>query len=960
MTLTVFKVFALLVFFSGFLLARFEISERSSCADFPAERAAAHDDCSLHEIKSVEGTCWIESPVQKIVLLIIDGARFDFAVSKSRTDPSHHRVQERYSLNSIPEIIDEAQGAAELYRFVADPPTTTQQRLKGLLTGGLPTFIEVGNSFGASELVEDNIIAQAAAAGRRIALSGDDTWLELFRPEHFAAGISVYPSFNVRDLDSVDHGVRQHLTSSLQHPDQWDMLIGHFLGVDHAGHTFGVESSAMARKLEEYDADIRTMIAAMKADQSFNSTLLIVMGDHGMTKNGDHGGCTAEETDSFVLVLHPWANADVGGWIDHSELFSPRRTFQEEYESMPQVNFAPTIALIFGLPIPFGSVGYVPRRFWEIANANPMNSLSDSKSCATMGFTNVSERIEEQYYHVLKVTSAQVWRYLHHYAGATSNHFSIADWSLLSDLYDSANKENISSRVATKHLMNFMHTAAKIARGRWIHFRLVNIVFGITLLALSISVQSLALRIYRSNFLSPSSDLVGRRCIKKVVSFTNSLDILDQDELRRMRSLEPLSTSLLMALGLCSKFSNSFIDAEADVAHFFFASFVFLLTVKSCSSAGLLCYTRSGRFGGAVAATGLMLCNFTSRNLCASWAKSVHNVAGKQSQIELNRISAYVYPHGSLAIACVLAPLALLPFVIHCAIGPIYRGIFRFIIANSLTAVGVKYLFLGKALQNAFGLLSSNAYGLLSLAGTTFPFKFVYMASFVLFSFTLITAFRARSVNAAVFGVSNSTLVTLVPALIMISGNQGFIWSFLALTEFAFLSLALRSDIPVFSSTDIPRELTLTCFLLVLNMQLFAASGHRNAFDGLHFDRAFTGFTEFNLILMATILAVNTWSSDIVAAFFLPVAAALLLAQSREKISTFHISFRKALARLALSYGLLRAIGILSGSIFVAVERHHLMLWATFAPMITIQAFGFLFSEFLTIFILSIGLTVCG
>ena len=199
MTLTVFKVFALLVFFSGFLLARFEISERSSCADFPAERAAAHDDCSLHEIKSVEGTCWIESPVQKIVLLIIDGARFDFAVSKSRTDSSHHRVQERYSLNSIPEIIDEAQGAAELYRFVADPPTTTQQRLKGLLTGGLPTFIEVGNSFGASELVEDNIIAQAAAAGRRIALSGDDTWLELFRPEHFAAGISVYPSFNVRD-----------------------------------------------------------------------------------------------------------------------------------------------------------------------------------------------------------------------------------------------------------------------------------------------------------------------------------------------------------------------------------------------------------------------------------------------------------------------------------------------------------------------------------------------------------------------------------------------------------------------------------------------------------------------------------------------------------------------------------------------------------------------------------------
>jgi len=32
--------------------------------------------------------------------------------------------------------------------------------MKGLTTGGLPTFVDVGNSFGAPAIVEDNFINQ--------------------------------------------------------------------------------------------------------------------------------------------------------------------------------------------------------------------------------------------------------------------------------------------------------------------------------------------------------------------------------------------------------------------------------------------------------------------------------------------------------------------------------------------------------------------------------------------------------------------------------------------------------------------------------------------------------------------------------------------------------------------------------------------------------------------------------
>lgn len=52
------------------------------------------------------------------------------------------------------------ESSAKIFKAFADPPTTSLQRLKGLTTGGLPTFVDVGNSFGAPAIVEDNFINQ--------------------------------------------------------------------------------------------------------------------------------------------------------------------------------------------------------------------------------------------------------------------------------------------------------------------------------------------------------------------------------------------------------------------------------------------------------------------------------------------------------------------------------------------------------------------------------------------------------------------------------------------------------------------------------------------------------------------------------------------------------------------------------------------------------------------------------
>lgn len=83
---------------------------------------------------------------------------------------------------------------------------------------------------------------------------GDDTWGSLF-PDSFHKSFP-FPSFNVMDLHTVDNGVIEHLIPEIKTKD-WDVLIGHFLGVDHCGHKFGPNHPEMASKLTQMDAVLR-------------------------------------------------------------------------------------------------------------------------------------------------------------------------------------------------------------------------------------------------------------------------------------------------------------------------------------------------------------------------------------------------------------------------------------------------------------------------------------------------------------------------------------------------------------------------------------------------------------------------------------------------------------------------------------------------------------------------------
>jgi phosphatidylinositol glycan class O len=169
---------------------------------------------------------------------------------------------------------------------------------------------------GASSISEDSILVQLRNAGKKVrgdfqfilvstitecqtAFMGDDTWMSVF-PDTFEHNMAFpYDSFNVEDLHAVDKGVVTHLFPLLKDKSNpFDFLIGHSLGVDHAAHRVGPDHPSMKAKLEQMNRVLQEVVDDLNDDD----TLLVVLGDHGMDRSGDHGGDGVLETSTAMWM----------------------------------------------------------------------------------------------------------------------------------------------------------------------------------------------------------------------------------------------------------------------------------------------------------------------------------------------------------------------------------------------------------------------------------------------------------------------------------------------------------------------------------------------------------------------------------------------------------------------------------------------------------------------------------
>lgn len=191
--------------------------------------------------------CWLNRRIDSLIILVIDALRFDFA---------RYRLPKSIGARIFPqEEVDSSSSSSkrtssQLLQFVADPPTVTMQRLKGLTTGSLPTFADISGNMGGASIEEDSWVEQMKTTpfakrglkvASRLGFVGDDTWIDLY-PRQFDVSFP-FPSFNTRDLDTVDDGCLLRLPELLKdlrmdgnRKEELEVIVSHFLGVDHVGH----------------------------------------------------------------------------------------------------------------------------------------------------------------------------------------------------------------------------------------------------------------------------------------------------------------------------------------------------------------------------------------------------------------------------------------------------------------------------------------------------------------------------------------------------------------------------------------------------------------------------------------------------------------------------------------------------------------------------------------------------
>lgn len=335
------EVLSIALFLRGFfpVPVKSSFSSKSKVSDFPAEPLTG------------SGTNSSKSPgpvFTRVVIVLVDALREDFVFGSDgrRFMPYTRHVVER--------------GSSHSFIAKARAPTVTMPRIKALTTGSIPGFIDVVMNLNSPALLEDNLIWQAKNAGKHIIFYGDDTWVRLF-PKHFMEQDGT-TSFFVSDYTEVDNNVTRHLDDTLKR-DDWDILILHYLGLDHIGHISGPHSSLIGPKLMEMDDIIKKIHAALISKESEGTlpNLLVLCGDHGMSETGSHGGSSEPEISTPLVLISP-AFRRKGGF--------------EEPGVLEQVDLMPTLALGLGLPISKNSVGrLIPAVFEDLSLRDQLRFL---------------------------------------------------------------------------------------------------------------------------------------------------------------------------------------------------------------------------------------------------------------------------------------------------------------------------------------------------------------------------------------------------------------------------------------------------------------------------------------------------------------------------------------------------------------------------------------------------------
>jgi len=920
------------LFARGFLLTRLVLDARSSCTEPPVDIPSSDE----------RNECWYPQQFQKAIIVLIDALRYDFTIPYQDSNPEwyHNALTTPYSIAS------KSPENAFLLKFIADPPTTTLQRLKGLTTGSLPTFIDAGSNFAGTAIDEDNLISQLRSAGRRIAFMGDDTWTSLF-PDQFVENMTFpYESFNVWDLDTVDNGVLTHLFPCIEkRGEEWDVLIAHFLGVDHAGHRYGPNHEAMNEKLRQMDGVISQLVESIDEE-----TLLVVMGDHGMDPKGDHGGDSAGEVEAAL-------------WMYSKRPAFGRLKNAPKERSVAQIDLVPTLSLLLGVPVPFNNLGGpIPEAF--LREGESYKSLAT----ATRLTTGQIRRYQEMYKESSKVDLGP--QFGQQWVPAE------AQWTLI----QSWNEKRASSEWETMfHIYkDIQEQNLQICRRLWARFDPESMIAGIAILLGSLVALPIYLAIIRTERIPDEapffSHLTVRRMIKDglfagipvLIRFKNILSIggalagasvgFTRDFIQRFRgqsnklhltSWDFLSTCVtLVHAGLFT--SNSFTIWEDRIMHFLLVTVgtAFFITSLPSTSSKKPLKTSSGAVCSLLFILLVRIASYSQ--LC------------REEQMPYCRTTFYASESSSVSSPVVLGALVFnaifLPVVVKAFLlrRNWYLGSAREWVGIGLPgmlALSAGWWIWDTATNNAwFGLsdnISQKWLAQFILLTALFAATVLYIFGPICMSIESVPGANLGNVQdpsgrnrlqVKILGYENALgtcyllfVLSMYVAIAFLAKPMGAVSLGILIMQILLLLEILQVNKLSTSSIGV------TTLFLLANSHYFT-TGHQATLPSIQWDSAFIPFSNVVYPWSPVVVIVNTFGSHILVSLTIP----LLSLWNHHPTSDEILSNT---AQVTITYILQHTIVTTSSVIFAAYFRRHLMVWKIFGPRFIWAALEMLLSD---------------
>jgi hypothetical protein len=200
---------------------------------------------------------------RQLVVVIVDALRWDHAVDPERMPGFARRMREH--------------SHAEVW---AGRVTMTLAAVLAMGAGQRGQLSEIVLNASARRARHNHLVENLRAAGKRSAVAGDETWVQMFG--HFDRQ-TLDPAGLPLEVDNsqeiLDAGLR--LAAA---PPRPELLVVHVISFDHQGHAHAVDSPRFRAFERAFDARLERFLGGLPGDST-----VVVLSDHGARDNGAHG-----------------------------------------------------------------------------------------------------------------------------------------------------------------------------------------------------------------------------------------------------------------------------------------------------------------------------------------------------------------------------------------------------------------------------------------------------------------------------------------------------------------------------------------------------------------------------------------------------------------------------------------------------------------------------------------------